>query len=320
MGPPVLFYRATNLYCQIKVILMNNNTIVLKEKSIDGEPLEASFLPDKGMNMISFKKGNIEVIDQSTRSLFEERFAGLGALIGPHFHRRKTEILPPIKDESLFPHIARIRAKGIEDPFSHGIARYAPWQAQATQTKVNAVLSGKDKWNEVLLSDLEGQNFKMTYTAELAPNGLHINMSVVSDKDSLVGIHYYYNLPEGKGTIRSRIQNRIIENGEVKKVPSEWSLDEHQMLVLPLDNSIDCTFYPYPNPLEGDILLHAGSYKLRTLYSCASQENCWQLYHPAGASFVCIEPISSQDPRHPNLTVSSISIQLEILSPRLEYV
>lgn len=43
-----------------------------------------------------------------------------------------------------------------------------------------------------------------------------------------------------------------------------------------------------------------------------SEENCWQLYHPEGASFVCIEPISSQDPRHPNLSVSAISIRLAI--------
>src|SRR5947209_3792431 len=101
--------------------------VVLKSQTEKGESMQATFLPEKGMNLVSFKKGNLEVIDQSTLPLFEERFAGLGALIGPHFHRRLPETLPHIADESLFPHIARVKAKGAADPFSHGIGRYAPW-------------------------------------------------------------------------------------------------------------------------------------------------------------------------------------------------
>jgi hypothetical protein len=97
--------------------------IILANKTSTGQNLQAIFLPEKGMNLISYKKDETEVIDQSTRNLFEERFAGLGALIGPHFHHRKTEVIPPIKDESLFPHIARLKAKGIQEPFSHGIDR-----------------------------------------------------------------------------------------------------------------------------------------------------------------------------------------------------
>src|SRR5262249_36353923 len=180
--------------------------IVLKNKSSKGEPLEATFLLDKGMNMVSYKKGNTEVIDQSTRTLFEERYAGLGALIGPHFHHRNPAVIPPIKDESLFPHIARIKAKGVNEPFSHGIGRYAPWNAKATQTKLNAILTGKDQWNGVPLSALEGQNFTMRFQAELLPDGLHLDLSVVSDSDSLIGIHYYYSLPKGKGKIISQVQ------------------------------------------------------------------------------------------------------------------
>ena len=69
---------------------------------------------------------------------------------------------------------------------------------------------------------------------------------------------------------------------------------------------------------EGKILLETTEYQLATSYLCNCQENCWQLYHPKGASFVCIEPISAQDPRHANLTVSSLHIQLEILSKKQE--
>jgi hypothetical protein len=287
--------------------------IILENQTHEGIPLQATFLSDKGMNLISFKKGDIEVIDQSTHSLFEERFAGLGALIGPHFHRRRAESVPKISDESLFPHIARVRAKGIQDPFSHGIARYAPWKAESTSTKVKAVLTGKDQWNGVALSALEGQNFKVEFIAELKPNGLFLILSIVSDTDSLVGIHYYYALPDGKGRVIAKVQEQFREEGMLKPIPPNWNFDSQHQLVFDLNQEADYTFRPYPNPLESSILLETNRYSLRTTYQCVCEENCWQLYHPQGASFVCIEPLSSQDPRHPNLSVSSLHIQLEIL-------
>lgn len=292
------------------------STIVLEYHTKQGEHLQATFLPDKGMNLISLKKDQLEVIDQSTYHLFEERYAGLGALIGPHFHRRKSETLPKIKDESLFPHIARVKAKSIQDPFSHGIARYAPWKAESTQDSVKAQIIGKDTWNGVLLSDLEGQNFNMTLEASLKEEGLFLNLSVVSDTTSLVGIHYYYALPQGKGRIISSVQNQTLIEGELKSIPSHWLFDSQQRLIFDLEEEADFTFYPYPDVLKGDILLETDEYQLHTHYYCNCAENCWQLYHPKGASFVCIEPISSQDPRHPNLTASSLSIHIEILKEK----
>lgn len=288
--------------------------IVLNTTSTSGKQLSATFLSDKGMNLISFKSNDIEIIDQSTMPLFEERFAGLGALIGPHFHRRKTDTLPLIKDESLFPHIARVKAKGTQDPFSHGIARYAPWQAESTPTKVKAVLSGKDTWNGIPLAALEGQNFKMTFTAELTSSGLLLDLSVVSDTASLVGIHYYYHLPNNKGKVVSRIKKSFIEENKLKELPQDFPIDSQHTMRLPLDKSIDWTLYPFPNPLEGHILLDTETHQVLTTYWCTSEENSWQLYHPNEASFACIEPISSQDPRHPNLSVSSIRIQIQILT------
>lgn len=266
------------------------------------------------MNLISFKKGSTEVIAQSTWPLFEERYAGLGSLIGPHFHRRRPESIPKIPDESLFPHIARVRAKGIQDPFSHGIARYAPWRTEATATHLKGWLSGKDTWNGIPLSVLEGQNFNMQFSAALEPHGLFLNLAIVSDTDSLVGIHYYYDLPNGKGRVISQVQNQVLDQGEQKQIPPTWSFDSQHRLVFDLSQSIDATFQPYPNVLGGLIILETETYALRTHYTCSCAENSWQLYHPADSTFVCIEPMSSQDPRHPNLSVSSLSIQLEIIS------
>lgn len=291
---------------------MEDTKVVLKNVTADGTPLEATFLPEKGMNMVSYKRGDIEVIDQNTLALFEERFAGLGALIGPHFHRRNERTLPQLSDESLFPHIARVRQKGVQDPFSHGIGRYAPWKAEFSDTHIDAKLSGDDLWEGVKLSSLEGQNFKMHFQGRLTQKGLKIDLSIVSETDSLVGLHYYYALPEGFGTVRSRIQNTMIDNRE-KKIPY-WVLDDQNEVSIPIGNAdLDYTFYPFPNPREGKIFLDAGKYCLETRYRCMSQENSWQLYHPKDATFVCIEPLSSQDPRHPNLTVSSLQVEIEIL-------
>lgn len=287
--------------------------ITLENKTKQGERLQATFWPDKGMNLISFKKGDLEIIDQSTKSLFEERYAGLGALIGPHFHHRRAEVIPIIKDESLFPHIARVKAKGVKEPFSHGIARYAPWKAEATATSIKAKITGKDTWNDIPLSALEGQNFTMTLEAHLREHGLYLELSVVSDTDSVVGIHYYYHLPNGKGRISSTVQNQVRINNQLQPIPTTWPFDSQHHLILDLDADADFNFRPYPDPLKGEILLDTEVYQLRTLYECHCAENSWQLYHPKDASFVCIEPLSAQDPRHPNLTVSSLKIHLEIL-------
>ena len=73
---------------------MSMNPVILSNKTSKGEVLQATFLPEKGMNMISYKKGTLEVIDQSTKNLFDERFAGLGALIGPHFHPSRRNARP----------------------------------------------------------------------------------------------------------------------------------------------------------------------------------------------------------------------------------
>lgn len=285
------------------------NPITLKNQTPEGIPLEVKFLPEKGMNMISYKLENIEVIDQSTQEGFKKRFAGLGALIGPRFHCRKSSIIPHIEGIAKFLDIP----EGRSDPFSHGIGRYSAWKAEATEHSVHATLSGKDTWHDAIsLSDIEGQNFKMSFKANLTPCGLQLELAVVSDTDSIVGIHYYYYLPEGKNTIISKVQDAYIVNNEKKPLPADWNFNSQSILRYELNKDTDFTFFPYPNPLEGEITLETETHRLVTNYWSASQENSWQLWHPKEASFVCIEPVSSQDPRHPNLTVSSIKIQLQI--------
>ncbi len=287
--------------------------VVLRSKTEKGETLEATFLPGKGMNLVSFRKGDLEVIDQNTRNLFDERYAGLGALIGPHFHRRPTAIIPPIKDESLFPHIARVKAKGVQEPFSHGIARYAPWQAESTENMIRAQLKGSDEWNGVPLKELEGQDFTIDFVANLSSSGLHLKLNVRSDTDSLMGLHYYYRLPEGEAKVESDVTPEYCDQGEFCRIPKEWGYDAQRNLSFDLERAADYGFRPNKNPLNGVIHLRTSEYTLRTNYQSTSEENSWQLFRPEGSTYVCIEPMSASNPRKPRLSVSGLEVELSIM-------
>lgn len=287
--------------------------VTLKSKSESGQELAVTYAPEKGMNMVSYRKGEIEIVDQSTKPDFEKRFAGLGALIGPHFYRRNPKTLSPLKDASLFPHIAYAKEAGDTDPFTHGIGRYAPWNYETKEDSIHATLKGDDLWHNIPLKELEGQNFKMEFRAKLHAKGLKINLSVVSDKESIVGTHYYYHLPRGSGKVIAGVQNEYYDPNVKREIPKDWLEKGTQTLCYQLNQNTDFAFHPHPDSTNGQILLDAIDYKLAINYTAPSAENAFQVYHPAGASFVCIEPCSALDPRHANLTVSSIEINLEIL-------
>lgn len=275
--------------------------------------LAAHFLPEKGMNLISFKKGEIEVIDQQTRPLFEERYAGLGAMIGPHFHQRSADQVPPWPDEKLFPHLKIVKAKGAKDPFSHGIGRYAPWTVLSkTENTLVAQLTGDDTWQGIPLKTLEGQNFKMTYKAELTDVGLKIELSVSSDQASIVGLHTYYALDQGQGKVTSLVQDSYNDMGTFKPIPASWDYHQHQ-LVMALPKPVDFGFIAYPDPRHGDVMLETASHRLRMQYWADQEECSWQMWQPEGGSFVCIEPLSAKNPRGAVLHASSIKVLISIL-------
>lgn len=247
------------------------------------------------MTLASFKRGGIEVIDQETKNAFQQSSRGLGALIGPHFHRKRAELVQVIKEEEKFPHIAYCKAHGIADPFSHGVSRYAPWKWERKGQSIVATLSGKTLWEGIALKDLEGQDFEMQMKATLDGEGLHLHLSVVSDTDSLVGFHYYYRLPDQEGIVEC-----------------STALEQKFPYQLHRETEVDENFHFYPDPLKGDIFLKTKEYTLKITSACQCQENSWQLYRPGNASYVCIEPISAKDPRHPTLTVSSLAVDLKI--------
>ena len=241
------------------------------------------------MNFVSFKKGNIEAIDQSTRPLFEERCAGLGAMIGPHFHHRK--VLPP-------------SCNG-KEPYSHGIGRYVPWKIEEQNEQlIKAALQGDMTFKGQTLKEIEGFNFKMGYQALMRKEGMEIQLSVVADEAAVVGLHTYYAL-NGGGRVRAKIANRYNVAGEFKPLPADWSQD----FVYELDQETDYGFLSDP----GDVLLETKTHKVHIRYFCDNAEVAWQLWHPKEASFACVEPIAAQNPRKPKLSVNSIKILISII-------
>ena len=292
----------------MSVASTENKLITLKAESSKGLPIEAVYSPERGMNLVSFKWGSIELIDQGTRSLFEQRNAGLGALIGPHFHHRNPAVIPEV-DRSLFPHLAAIKPG--EEPFSHGIARYVGWKAESDGKKIRAELKGKDEWKGVPVAQLEGQDFTMVYEASVDSEGLHIALSVCSETDSVVGLHHYYALPNA-GEVRSDVRARYFDGDETKELPNLWQGKSRHQLHFALPQVADFGFQPHRDSVRGDIVLDVGDYALSTRYRTTSAENRWQLYHPEGASFVCIEPMTAENPRKPQLSVSSLEVHLSL--------
>lgn len=270
--------------------------------------LSAIFDPEHGMNLLSYRKGALEVIDQSTKPLFEQRYAGLGALIGPHFHFRPPSRIRPIANQEAFPHLKLV--EGRPDPFSHGIGRYVPWKYEKTNTLIKGQLAGNDLFQGMKLSDLEGQNFTMTFEAELKEEGLQVELTVVSDTDSVVGFHYYYRLPQNKGMIISDIQLQFLEKSTLVPVRSDW-LKRGNTLELPLNEALDINFHPL-QPRKGEVLLKTSEYNLSVKYEAPSEELSLQIFHPLNASYVCIEPLSCYNPKNPHLTTSRVKALIRI--------
>jgi hypothetical protein len=295
------------------------NKVVLKNISSQGEALEATFLPEGGMNLVSYRLGDIEIIDQKTLSLYEEQMAGLGALIGPHFFCRQK--ISSGYDPSLFPHIARVKAQGTNDPFPHGIARYVPWKYVKSDTQIKAKLHGSDLYNRVPLSVFEGQDFMMSYEARLLDTGLFIEYKVESELSSVIGLHYYYALL-GKGEVHGEVQPKYRDKDDWKPIPKEWTKEKESHLHFSLAQEADFGFIPAKKtPTDHDyrMILDTDAYSLHLDFNSASEEeiSC-QFYRPNKSSYVCIEPLSARVPLKPKLTCNLLEVKLEIFPPLSE--
>jgi hypothetical protein len=289
--------------------------VCLKNHTENGTLLQATFAPHRGMNLMSFKKGGLEILDQSTTPLFMERGAGLGALIGPHFHHRPPQAIKKKQfDSSLFPHIAKQLSQGISEPFTHGIARYVPWNYEYTDTQIHATLKGKDLYKGVYIKDCEGQDFEMVLEAKLVHDGLILHFTIQSEYPSVIGFHYYY-AHKSPSYVQAYVKDCYRDKDATLPLPSSWYDSTKHKLHFDLIEEADFGFYPFEHPEQPycQISLKQSLSILHIEYTSSNEQSTsWQLYHPKEASFVCIEPLSALNPRSPILSASNLQLKLSV--------
>lgn len=282
--------------------------------SSDGA-LKATFDPEKGMNMVEFSWQGKSILDPSTKSLFLERSAGLGALIGPHFHHRKEEDIPPLKDPELFPFFEKLQKKGEKEMFSHGLARYVPWKVtQKEASLIQATLSSEDSYKGHLLKELEGYDFELHFQARMRQNILNIEYEFEAEKPSVIGLHYYYALEHQKGRVVSLVGPKYHHPKGWRPIEPAW-LQGPTQLDFKIDPLVDADFGFCPENSLGkgsQIKLVLSDYTVQIDYETDSEENAWQLYHPKGAPYVCLEPLTAHNPREASLEKGRLSVQIKI--------
>lgn len=281
-------------------------------------PITAKFNLKQGLNLNSLKIKSHEIICQSTRDLFKERCAGLGALIGPHFHHRNRSHITWPQDLSIFRFLKKLKAQDSDEPFSHGIARYVPWEVTKKASNCfEARLLGKHKYKNIYLKDLEAQDFELKFKADISNNKLNLNYKIKSENNSVIGFHYYYQIEKSdisKSFVSSEVQNYYLDKTSKKSIPNAW-LDKNNKNILNFNTNqiADFGFQPKNKKSNSsEIALHNPGYKLKLNYTCDSEDNRFQIYRPDGVDYVCIEPISAMWPYAPKRKSSQLNLELSL--------
>lgn len=288
--------------------------IKLTNHSENNQKLEAQFSCNYGMNLVSFKKDNIEIIDQNTKPLFTERCAGLGALIGPHFHHRPSNKIQQNFDIHLFPHIKRNLDQGVKEPFSHGIARYVPWKHKESLTQIDAMLSGSDSYKNTFIKELQGFNFEMHLNVKLVHDGLILDYRCESEIPSVIGFHYYFNCDKSS-KIKAHVKSIYRDGLNYRSIPDTWLGQTQDHISLLAQEPLDFGFQSQRDKDKSMnlIILENQSYDLHIEYISSNEnESSFQVYHPKEGSFVCIEPLSSFSPNTPIHKTNHLQMKLSI--------
>lgn len=291
-------------------------TVTLTNYDSENKLLQAVFAPYHGMNLLSYSRDGIEVIDQTTHDEFVTRYSGHGPLIGPHFHEFTEHTLPEGVTGERFPHVQVMKERKRKDPFSHGIARYAPWTYMHSGTQIQGELHGKDVWNGVPLQDIEGQDFEIRFEARLLSTGLFLKYSIQSEHPSVIGLHYYFALHGDNPYFQTHVRPKRNVDGTLSAIPTDWLVKGKDLLHLPLNSAYDCGFFPDADEKGVRASLFTEAFTLNTHYFVPnSMEFMVQVYRPEGAAYCCIEPLTAQEPRMPILNHSQLECKLEILPP-----
>jgi galactose mutarotase-like enzyme len=241
--------------------------------------MRALISPGLGMSLVAFSVDSVSILDEGRLRPFLDVRKGLGPIIVPHFGESD---FTPTMDLGAIPHVAKLSALGVKDPFQHGVGRYSAWTFTAEKRKVRGTIEGTTRLAGIPLADLEGFGFKSTVTYELDAEGLKISFDLIGEKPVAAGIHFYYDL--------------INRQTAVAELPVEEAPAGEQVLRLDFRQAHNTIYHPRRTNDLCTYRLTTDRYTLETTVRVRGQESqtfdCVILHSPDGVPYACIEPVS----------------------------
>ncbi len=241
--------------------------------------MRACISPGLGMSLVAFAVGGVSILEESRLQQFLDIRKGLGPLIVPHFG---ISPFRPHVDLGLIPHVARLRAIGVEDPFQHGVGRYSAWAFEVDGEKVRGTINGNTRLAGIPLADLEGFGFEAAVTYGLDAEGLTITFDLAGEQPVAGGIHFYYDLVNRQTAFAELL---------VEEAPAD-----NRVLRLDFREAHNTGYHSRGTPNHCTYRLTTDRYTLDTTVLVRGQESqtfdSVILFSPEGQQFACIEPIS----------------------------
>jgi hypothetical protein len=270
---------------------------------IEAGQMRACISPGLGMSLVAFTVGDISILDESRQQQFLDIRKGLGPLILPHFGRGPFR---PDVDLGLIPHVARLKAAGIEDPFQHGVGRYSAWAFETDEKRVRGTINGNSRLAGIPLADLEGFPFEAAVTYGLDAEGLKITFELAGAQPVAGGIHFYYDLVDRQTAIA--------------ELPVEEAPADERVLRVDFRQAHDSGYHPRSTRNLCIYRLTTERYTLDTTVRVRGQKSqtfdSVILFSQEGQQFACIEPISYRhgEPNHKRTFKGTI-----LLTPRAHH-
>jgi hypothetical protein len=241
--------------------------------------IRACISPGLGMSLVAFSVGGASILDESRLRQFLDIRKGLGPLILPHFGIHPFR---PDADLGSIPHVARLKASGVEDPFQHGVGRYSAWAFGADGEKVRGTIDGNTRLAGIPLADLEGFGFEAAVTYGLDAEGLKITIDLSGEQPVAGGIHFYYDLVN---------RQTAFAELSVEEAPAE-----NRKLRLDFQQAHNTGYRSRGTRDHGTHRLTTDRYTLDTTVLVRGRESrtfdSVILFSPEGQQFACVEPIS----------------------------
>ncbi len=279
------------------------NPVILSD---DSGMLQAVVLPGEGMTLSSLQLDGIEAICQDRAREYQACRKGFGPLIGPHFNQRVQLPAAALENPGRWPQAAALAQLGIRDIWQHGVARYVPWDYTVMPDGIRASLTGRRRLAGILLRDIQGGDFELRLEMRIDGASLRIHYTAEADFPPVIGLHYYYELPDDRGRVRAPVTGWMQPHQPAVAIPAAWMDAAGRRLELELDRELDHVFPLRPGPIE----LETSTHRVWTIPEMGVQSLV--VFHPGPNGWVCVEPLSAANPRQPSGTRAEMALTIRL--------